>query len=81
MRRRVVVTEIAERDVREIAAYISTDNRIAARRFGVEFANAVERIGMFSGTGYPLVGDDRTTLGMRVSPRFSRYTVIYKQAD
>lgn len=25
------------------------------------------------------MSDDRTILGIRVSPRFSRYTVIYKQ--
>jgi len=79
--RRVVVTAIAEQDVRDIAAYIATDNRNAARRFGAEFTQAVERVGTFPGTGHPLLGDDRAILGMRVSSRFNRYILIYKQTE
>jgi plasmid stabilization system protein ParE len=78
---RVVVTAIAEQDVRGIAEYISSNNGIAARRFGAEFALAVERIGEFPGTGYALLESYRTILGVRISPRFKHYTVIYRRDD
>jgi plasmid stabilization system protein ParE len=78
---RVVVTAIAEQDVRDIAQYISSDNGMAARRFGVEFTSTVERIGEFPGTGYPLYQKDEAVLGIRVSSRFRHYTVIYRRDD
>jgi plasmid stabilization system protein ParE len=78
---RVVVTAIAEQDVRGIAQYISSDSGTAARRFGAEFTSAVERIGEFPGTGYPLSQEDEAVLGTRVSSRFRHYTVIYRRDD
>jgi plasmid stabilization system protein ParE len=76
---RVVVTAIAEQDVRDIADYISSASGIAARRFGAEFALAVERIAEFPGTGYALLESDRAILGARVSSRFKHHTMIYRR--
>jgi toxin ParE1/3/4 len=77
----VTSTAAAERDVRDIAAYIASDNPTAALRFAAEFAEALNRIGLFPDSGHPLPSFDRPILVIRVSRRFRKYLVFYRKLD
>jgi len=79
MKRHVVVTAIAEQDVREIAAYIFKRRRNCRPAFPRGVYAGHRAPWRFSWHRYPLIDGDRSILGMRVSHRFRRYTVVYKR--
>jgi plasmid stabilization system protein ParE len=77
MSRRVVTTEVADSDIRNIASYIAFDNSHASAQFGQELWTAVSRIAENPEIGrvVPEVTALRVT---RVSRRFYRYLIFYR---
>ena len=73
----VVTSAIAESDIEEIARYISADSLISAKKFGLEFSEALNRIRAFPLSGHAVAGKPKFYV-MRVSARFWRYLIVYR---
>jgi plasmid stabilization system protein ParE len=74
----VTLTVAATGDIQDIARYIARDNSNVARKFEDEFWLAVDRICVFPRTGYAIPRPDGAFLAIRVSPRFKRYSIVYR---
>ncbi len=72
----VVISAAAESDIEEIARHISADSTNSAKKFGLEFSDALNRIRAFPLSGHAVRG--KGLYVMRVSARFKRYLVIYR---
>lgn len=81
MTRRIATTLAADEDIRIIATYIAIDNPKAARQFGEELWAAFGRIADYPEAGAVATGFSVPLRFVRVSPRFRRYLIFYRQPD
>jgi|SRR6185295_4131924 len=77
----VTTTQAADDDIRDIATYIAADNRPAARRFGVELSQTFDLIADTPLLGRRVQGFGAVLRVVRVSSRFRRYLIFYRQID
>jgi plasmid stabilization system protein ParE len=77
--RRLTILPQAELDIADLAAYIAADNPVAARSFGDELNAKLEQIAEMPGFGFRVHGATTALRATRVSKRFWRYLVFYRE--
>ena len=81
MKVRLTATQAAKADIRDIATYIAIDNPRAASQFGVELADAFDRIAENPDAGWQIPGFTQPLRFVRVSRRFRRYLIFYHRVN
>lgn len=78
---RVTTTRAADADIRDIAIYIALDNRQTAEQFADELHKTFARIAEHPNAGIAVTNFRLPLRRMRVSQRFRRYLVYFRQSS
>ena len=79
--RRLSITKIAQADIVNLVGYVAAKRPVASGQFRDELRAKFTQLLEMPGLGFPVRGSSSNLRATRISPRFWRYLIYYRESD